>query len=82
MTETAKTCKIEGCKRAYRAKGYCNVHFRKWRRGEIEAKPRYKTCSEEKCCKKIHRFGLCEQHYGAWMASKKGAETEAAAPQS
>ena len=42
-------CKVEGCKRTYRAKGYCNVHYKKWRRGELEAKPRYKTCCEENC---------------------------------
>ena len=28
MSEAA--CKIEKCKRPYRAKGYCNVHYKKW----------------------------------------------------
>lgn len=67
-----KKCKVEGCKRPYRAKGYCNVHFRKWRRGELEKKPRYKICSEENCRGQIFRAGYCEKHYQAWIASKKG----------
>jgi hypothetical protein len=80
MTETAKKCSIEGCKRPYRSKGYCDVHFKKWRAGEIEGhKRRYKTCKEENCKKPIHKWGLCEQHYGALAASKKGAPAEATA---
>lgn len=71
-------CKIEGCKRPYRSKGYCNVHFRKWRRGEIEgARPRYKICGEENCKKPMVRNGQCQTHYDAWVASRK---TVAAAP--
>ncbi len=73
----AKKCKAEGCKRTYRAKGYCNVHYNKWRRGELAAKPRYKTCSEENCRKPIFKFGICEAHYTAWITSKKGVAQEA-----
>ena len=57
-----KKCRVEGCRRPYRAKGYCNVHYRKWRRGEL-GKARYKTCSAEDCLKKTYRWGLCEEHY-------------------
>jgi hypothetical protein len=83
MTETkeAKKCSVTNCKRPYRSKGYCDVHFKKWRAGEIEGhKARYKTCKEENCKKPIHKWGLCEQHYGALAASKKGAAAPAAAP--
>ncbi|MBI4126466.1 MAG: hypothetical protein HY465_03135 [Deltaproteobacteria bacterium] len=72
-TPTTEHCKIEGCKRPYRSKGYCNVHFRKWRRGELEAKPRYKTCGEENCRKPMVRNGQCQEHYDAWDASRKAA---------
>ena len=82
MTETKK-CSIEKCKRPHRAKGYCDVHFKKWRAGEIAGhKTRYKICKEENCKKALFKAGMCEQHYGAWIASKKGtpaAETAAAA---
>ncbi len=80
-TAETKSCKIEGCKRAYRAKGYCTVHYNKWRRGEIEGEVgRYKSCSEEGCHKPMYRKGKCEQHYGAWSASKKPEVPVAEAP--
>src|SRR5262249_31048005 len=28
-------CSVEGCKRAYRAKGWCYFHYKKWRQGEL-----------------------------------------------
>lgn len=62
-TVSTKACVVEGCKRPYRAKGYCNVHFKKWRRGEMPKKRRYKICSEENCRKPLFRFGKCETHY-------------------
>lgn len=35
LSREEKRCKIEGCKRPYRAKGYCNVHYKQWRRGSL-----------------------------------------------
>ena len=57
-------CKIEGCKRAYRAKGYCGTHYKKWRRGEY-GRARYKECYEEGCRRQsvYNRQGYCEEHY-------------------
>ena len=84
-----KTCKIKGCKRPYRAKGYCNVHYQKWRKGELE-KPRYQTCNfgvnklkrgeKKECLKKVFRGGLCEEHYQSSFAKKKAIQEPAAAP--
>ena len=54
-------CKIEGCKRAYQAKGYCFFHYDKWKNGELP-KGRYKTCSKEGCHKKVVAHGLCAEH--------------------
>ena len=69
----AKTCSKEGCKRPYRAKGYCVTHYKLWRRGELEGhKSRYKLCSKEACKKAAGRYGLCDEHRG-------GAKEEAAA---
>ncbi len=74
-----KTCSVQGCKRAYRAKGYCFFHYKKWRRGEIEkASPRYATCSKADCKKKVLAHGLCQEHYDAWKKSRKGAKLAAA----
>ena len=70
----AKKCSVEGCKRPYRAKGYCVTHYKLWRRGELEGhKARYKLCSKEGCKKPSGRYGLCEEHRG-------GAAKEEAAP--
>jgi len=74
-----KTCKVQGCKRAYRAKGLCFFHYAKWRRGELEAVPRrWKTCSKEECKKKVFQHGLCQEHFDAWKKSRKGAKQVAA----
>ena len=67
-----EACRIEGCKRAYQAKGYCFFHYDKWKAGELP-KARYKTCSKEGCLKKVVAHGLCADHQ-----AKKGAA--AAAP--
>ena len=56
-------CSIEGCKRPYRAKKYCNVHYRLWRTGQLEGHhARYKTCNKEGCLKAVKAHGLCEEH--------------------
>jgi hypothetical protein len=77
-----KACSVAGCKRAYRAKGLCFFHFKKWRAGELEAKPaRYKTCSKPECKKKVVAHGLCQEHHDAWIKSrKKNAGQAEAAP--
>ena len=74
-----KACKIQGCKRAFRAKGFCFFHHAKWRRGELEAVPRrWKGCSKEECKKKVFQHGLCQEHFDAWKKSRKGAKQVAA----
>src|SRR5437763_17168152 len=65
-------CGIEGCKRAYQAKGYCLFHYDKWKNGELP-RARYKTCSKEGCHKKVVAHGLCAEH------QKKTGEAVAAA---
>jgi hypothetical protein len=77
-----KACTVAGCKRAYRAKGMCFFHYKKWRRSELEAKPaRYVTCSKPECKKKVFQHGLCQEHFEAWKkARKKNQGAPAAAP--
>ena len=56
-------CTVEGCKRPYRAKGYCVTHYKTWRRGEIkEHTARYKTCTKESCRKPRFVGSLCAEH--------------------
>lgn len=80
-----KTCKVKGCKRPYRARGYCTTHYLRWRKGEMP-KARYKTCNHgvkklkngerKECMKKVFRAGLCEEHFRA--SQGKPAEAPAA----
>jgi hypothetical protein len=73
-----KACTVDGCKRAYRAKGLCFFHYKKWRRGELEKRPpRYDTCGKEGCKKKVVAHGLCQEHFDAWKASRKNAKMAA-----
>lgn len=76
MTTQESKCLIEGCKKPYRAKGYCNIHYKKWRSGELP-KPRYKTCLQEGCRKKRYESSsLCEEH----LKAKLGKPEAPAAP--
>jgi hypothetical protein len=71
-----KKCSVENCKRPYRGKGYCVVHYQAWRRGEVEGhKARYKICSKEACRKPAGRFGLCDEHRGTGAAAEAPAAT-------
>jgi hypothetical protein len=57
-------CSVEGCKRPYRARQYCNVHYRLWRHGELP-KGRYKICTKEGCRKpRAGQGSICEEHKG------------------
>lgn len=71
------TCKAESCEKDVRAKGYCDRHYRKWRKGAM-GKPRYRTCNEKGCSKPRARMGLCSDHFTE-KHTKKTAETEGAA---
>jgi len=76
-----KACTVAGCKRAYRAKGLCFFHYKKWRRGELEGRPTrwIATCSKAECKKKAIQHGLCQEHFDAWKKSRKKNQAKAAA---
>lgn len=67
-----KSCSIEKCKRVYRAKGYCDAHYKKWRRGELPHPP-YKTCLQEGCRKKQEAHARCAEHAAAFTGKKAEA---------
>ena len=56
-----KKCQQEGCKRPYRAKEYCNVHYRLWRHGKLPF-GRYKICTKEGCRKPRAKGSVCAEH--------------------
>lgn len=78
-SQSKQNCKIASCKREYRAKGYCNAHYKKWRQGDFGL-ARYKTCGDFDCRKPmvVNRHGYCEDHYQNYYV--KGMEVTKAAP--
>ena len=76
-SDSGKKCKQEGCKRPYRAKGYCGVHYRTWRCGELPH-ARYRTCTTEECHKKVSKKSLCEEHLRAKYPGLAPKQPEAA----
>ena len=74
-----KACSVQGCKRPYRAKGYCYFHYKKWRQGELPHS-RYRVCSKAECRKKAVKGGLCDQHYNELYKKGEAAAPAAAAP--
>jgi hypothetical protein len=67
------TCKAASCERAVVGKGYCQRHYRSWKRGELP-KARYKTCTAEGCRKRAVNAMRCEEH------AKRKAMSAASAP--
>jgi len=72
----ASACKVEGCPRPVRAKGYCRIHYNKWRKGEL-GKARYKICKAEGCRKKRFLKAYCEEHYKSEYLKKAAGEQSA-----
>jgi hypothetical protein len=72
------TCKAASCDKEVRAKGYCDRHYRAWRKGSM-GKPRHRSCNEKACGKAAIRRGLCAEHF-AKHHSKTAAAKTAAAP--
>lgn len=73
MAEQVK-CKIENCKREVRAKGYCDVHYKKWRQGEY-GKTRFKICKAEGCKGRRFMKAFCEEHYKSLYLKKAAGES-------
>jgi len=67
-------CKIEECNRPARAKGYCGIHYKKWRKGEY-GKTRYKICKAEGCAQRRHLKAYCEEHYKSEYLKKAVGES-------
>lgn len=68
---TKGTCKAEGCDKDVRGKGYCDGHFRKWKKGLL-GKARRKSCNAEGCHKPQGNRGLCTEHYAKTFLKATG----------
>lgn len=63
-----KTCKVEGCERSHEALGYCEKHYKRFKKW---GDPLYVkinmvnsgVCSIDGCNNKYHGLGFCSDHY-------------------
>lgn len=79
MAEKLK-CSVEGCKKEYRAKGYCDRHYKAWKSGEL-GHARYKICETPACKKKRAAQGaMCEEHAKKAPVAEAKVVATAAAP--
>jgi hypothetical protein len=75
---TKGTCKAESCDKDVRAKGYCDRHYRAWRKGSM-GKPRHRSCNEKGCGKAPARRGLCADHFAKRQTKGAAPAAEGAA---
>ncbi|HMF44841.1 MAG TPA: hypothetical protein VKQ32_29415 [Polyangia bacterium] len=73
-------CRVEGCKQAVRAKGYCRKHYISWRRGDVGDHHRYKICTKEGCRKPRTKGSLCDEHAGTGAPAAAAPAAEGGAP--
>lgn len=62
-----RVCSVDGCQRAYRARGYCATHWSRWRKGMPLDTPvrafQPDLCIEDGCARKPLARGLCTNHW-------------------
>ena len=62
-------CKVEGCDRPVRCRGWCEKHYRRWRRrGTTDDFPTVCKINDEDCCGGPLARGMCQNHYKRWKA--------------
>ena len=63
-------CQIDGCNRPHRARGWCQLHYRRWHQtgdpGPAHARPPRPHCQIDGCDRPHHARGWCELHYKRW----------------
>jgi HNH endonuclease len=65
-----KTCSVEGCNGKHKGRGYCQLHYSRFRRhGDPKelprggSKPLYVGCSVEQCDRPHASLGYCAKHW-------------------
>lgn len=68
-----KTCKVDDCNRAVKQKGWCSIHYGRWRRSGdplvLRGASKYENdstsgeCSVEDCSRDVLSNHLCSMHY-------------------
>jgi hypothetical protein len=61
-------CSVEGCDKPVRARGWCQNHYKHWRRGKMpndgeDNRRRRGLCSVDNCDQAHSARGFCRRHY-------------------
>lgn len=63
-------CSVSGCSRPHEARGYCSLHYRRWRNRGGDPGVKLKgpaspdgLCTVDRCGRKATARGLCKAHY-------------------
>lgn len=67
-----KMCSIDGCERSVTTRGWCNIHYQRWRRrqGEPLVDERFRVkefCSIDGCDRLVKCRSWCSMHYRRWQ---------------
>lgn len=61
-----KVCKIEGCNKKHKARGYCSMHLSRVDRHGDPFYERPAKCKVPGCNSKYKSNGYCKKHYSRW----------------
>lgn len=67
MGRTRK-CDVEGCDRRHVARGFCGLHYKRWKATGSTDSPFIDTCSQPGCERQHRAEGLCGLHHGRRQA--------------
>lgn len=71
-------CSVEGCARDVKGRGWCALHYARWRRngdpgeasarrwGTNEGHSERKICTIDGCVRTVQGHGYCPMHYARW----------------
>lgn len=75
MADSQRICSVEGCGKPSRSRGWCPLHYKRWKRNgdplstQIDVGACSRPCRIAGCGRLIAAKGLCNTHYARWKAN-------------
>lgn len=73
MHQYRNHCTLEGCPNLAFGHGYCNMHYKRWRKtgdpGAVTSRFRGPACSVAECPQPHSALGFCDTHYTRFKAT-------------